>query len=202
MAKRRPALGPPPLDILLTSTFVVALAELGDKTQLLAVLLACRYGRPWTIGAGILVATLANHGLAALAGVELAGWLEGPAFRALVGGGFLAMALWALVPDRLDDEEECGNGRGSAFLASLVAFFLVEIGDKTQVATIALAAQFRTLWLVTLGTTLGMMLANLPALFLGQRLLAVLPLRSLRIGAALLFALLGGWILYEAYRAW
>lgn len=189
------------MDILLTSTFVVALAELGDKTQLLAVLLACRYGRPWTIGAGILLATLANHGLAALAGVELADWLAGPAFRALVGAGFLAMALWALVPDRLDGDEECGTGQGSAFLATLVAFFLVEIGDKTQIATVALAARFQTLWLVTAGTTLGMMLANLPALFLGQRLLAILPLRSLRLGAALLFALLGGWILWEAWRA-
>ncbi len=201
MAQRRPAaVVPRPLDILVTSTLVVAVAELGDKTQLLAILLVCRYGRPWTIGAGILAATVANHGLAALLGVELAGWLDGPWFQLLVGGGFLAMALWALVPDRLDEGEEATVRRGGAFLATLIAFFLVEIGDKTQIATIALAARYEALWLVTAGTTLGMMLANLPALLLGRKLIEVLPLASLRIGAALLFALLGGWVLFEAWQ--
>ncbi|MEX2631287.1 MAG: TMEM165/GDT1 family protein [Tistlia sp.] len=185
------------MDVLLTSLFVVAVAEIGDKTQLLAILLASRYGRPWPIACAILVATLANHGLAALAGAELAAWFEGPLFAGLVGAGFLAMAAWALVPDRLEEEAARTRGR-DAFLATLVAFFLVEIGDKTQVATVALAARFGSVVLVTLGTTLGMLLANLPALFLGHRLLRILPLRALRLGAALLFALLGLWILAEA----
>ncbi|SMF02684.1 Putative Ca2+/H+ antiporter, TMEM165/GDT1 family [Tistlia consotensis] len=185
------------MDILLTSTLVVALAEIGDKTQLLAMLLAYRFQRPWPIAAGILAATLANHGLAALAGAELAGWLDGPWFRYLVGGGFLAMAAWTLVPDRLDDDQRTASRHG-AFLTTLVAFFLVEIGDKTQVATIALAARFHSVLWVTAGTTIGMMLANAPALFLGNRLLRVLPVKTLRYGAALLFALLGLWILAEA----
>jgi putative Ca2+/H+ antiporter (TMEM165/GDT1 family) len=184
------------LDALLTSTLVVAIAEIGDKTQLLAILLATRYARPWPIAAGILLATLANHGLAALAGAELAAWLEGPLFRTLVGASFLAMAAWSLVPDRLSAEEGATRCR-DAFLATLVAFFLVEIGDKTQVATVALGARFGEVALVTLGTTLGMMIANLPALFLGHRLLRVLPLRALRIGAAVLFGLLGLWILAD-----
>lgn len=196
LAKRRPAPGSCPLDALLTSTLAVAIAEIGDKTQLLAILLVSRYARPWPIAAGILLATLANHWLAALAGAELAVWFEGPLFRTLVGVSFLAMAAWSLVPDRLSAEEGATRGR-DAFLATLVAFFLVEIGDKTQVATVALGARFGQVELVTLGTTLGMMIANLPALFLGHRLLRVLPLPALRIGAAMLFGLLGLWILAE-----
>ncbi len=197
LANRCPAPDGRPLDILLSSSLVVAIAEIGDKTQLLAVLLACRFGRPWTIAAGILLATLANHGLAALAGAELAAWLEGAWFRAAVGAGFLAMAAWSLKPDSLEESEAETRGR-DAFLATLVAFFLVEIGDKTQVATIALGARFQDVLAVTLGTTLGMMIANLPVLFLGPRLLARLPLTALRWAAALLFAVLGLWILAEA----
>jgi putative Ca2+/H+ antiporter (TMEM165/GDT1 family) len=184
-----------PLSILVTSTAVVALAEMGDKTQLLALVLAARYRAPLAVMAGILLATLANHGLAALAGLTLAAWLEGPTFRLLVALGFLAMAGWTLVPDKLDDGE-IKAPPGGALVATTLAFFLVEIGDKTQIATIALAAQYQSLWAVTAGTTLGMMLANAPVVWLGERLVKRVPLTLMRRLAALLFAALGLWMLW------
>ncbi|KUR72149.1 hypothetical protein AQZ52_02285 [Novosphingobium fuchskuhlense] len=178
-------------EALFTSTAIVALAEIGDKTQLLAIVLAARFKRPLPIIAGILVATLANHFLAALAGSLAAGWLDGPAFRYAIAAGFLAMAAWTLVPDKFDDDEAPAVSRGGAFLTTLVAFFFVEMGDKTQVATIALGARFHDALAVTAGTTLGMMLANVPAVLLGGEIVKRVPLGVVRVVAALFFAVLG-----------
>jgi putative Ca2+/H+ antiporter (TMEM165/GDT1 family) len=183
------------IEAIAISTAIVALAEIGDKTQLLAIVLAARFKRPWPIIGGILVATLANHFLAALAGSAAAGWFDGPTFRYAVAIGFLAMAAWTLVPDKLDDDEAPAPARFGAFLTTVAAFFLVEMGDKTQIATIALGARFHDALAVTIGTTLGMMLANVPAVLLGGELVKRVPLQTVRIVAALLFAALGIWLL-------
>lgn len=175
---------------------MVALAEIGDKTQLLAIVLATRFKRPLPIVLGILVATLANHFLAALVGHSAASVLDGPWFRYAIAVSFIAMALWTLVPDKLD-EEEAKPARFGAFLTTLVAFFLVEMGDKTQVATVALGAQFSNVFLVTAGTTCGMMIANVPAVFLGNELIKRVPLHVVRTLAALLFLGLGLWLLAQ-----
>ena len=182
------------LEALLTSTAVVALAEIGDKTMLLAILLAARLRAPWQIVLGILAATIANHALAALVGKEVAGLLEAPWFRVAVALGFIAMAAWTLVPDKLDDDEEGAvRARGGAFLTTLVSFFFVEIGDKTQIATIALAAHYQNVLTVAAGTTLGMMLANVPAVFLGEALVRRVSMKLARMIAAALFLVLGCW---------
>ncbi|MBC2670029.1 TMEM165/GDT1 family protein [Novosphingobium piscinae] len=183
-------------DAFLTSVAVVALAEIGDKTQLLAILLATRFRRPWPVVAGILVATMANHFLAALLGAKMAGLLDGAGFRYAVALSFIAMAGWTLIPDTADDAAP-GAGRFGAFLATVVAFFVVEIGDKTQIATIALGARFHSVLAVMAGTTLGMMLANVPAVFLGEALIARVPLRLVRILAAGLLLAVGLWLLLE-----
>lgn len=185
------------MESLFVSTFVVALAEIGDKTQLLAIVLATRFRKPLPIIAGILVATLANHALAALAGFFLTDFLNGVWFKYALALSFIAMAIWALVPDKIDEMKEHRADAG-IFLTTLVAFFLVEIGDKTQVATAALAARFHEVTLVTAGTTLGMMLANVPAVLLGEAATRVLPLKYVRLGAALIFLALGLWALAEA----
>jgi putative Ca2+/H+ antiporter (TMEM165/GDT1 family) len=177
---------------LLVSTGVVALAEIGDKTQLLSLVLAARFRRPAPIVAGILVATLLNHALAGALGVWVTGRLGPELMRWILGASFLAMAAWTLVPDTLDDAPRSGFGRLGVFGSSLVSFFLLEMGDKTQVATIALAARFPSLSLVVAGTTLGMLLANVPAVLLGDRVATRLPLRCIRGAAAAVFALLGG----------
>jgi Ca2+/H+ antiporter, TMEM165/GDT1 family len=174
----------------LISTGLVALAEIGDKTQLLALMLSARFQRRWPIIAGILVATLANHAGAGIAGSLLGGFLAGGWLRWGVGLSFLAMAVWALIPDRYE-EDRSARSRGGAFVTTIVVFFLAEIGDKTQIATIALAARFEQLYPVVIGTTLGMMLANVPAVILGDRLAGRLPLRAIRYTAALVFAALG-----------
>jgi Ca2+/H+ antiporter, TMEM165/GDT1 family len=184
------------IEAFLASTAVVALAEIGDKTMLLAIVLAARLRAPWQIIAGIFLATIANHALAALLGREVAGLIDAPWFRIAVALGFIAMGLWTLVPDKLDEEEEFKR-RGGAFLTTLVAFFLVEIGDKTQVATIALAARYQDVLTVAAGTTLGMMLANVPAVFLGRELVKRVSLKATRIAAAVLFVALGVWQLVE-----
>ena len=184
------------MHIVLTSMFLVAIAEIGDKTQLLAILLATKFRRPWPIIAGMFVATIANHAVAAFAGAELAGFFEGKAFRYAVAASFLAMAIWALIPDKYEEAEEKPS-RFGPFLTTLVSFFLVEIGDKTQVATVALGARFDSVELVTMGTTIGMMLANVPAIFLGERVTRVVPLKVVRIVAALIFLGLGAWVLAE-----
>ena len=188
---------PEPLTAFAASTAVVALAEIGDKTMLLAIVLAARLRAPWPIIAGIFVATIANHTLAALLGREVAGLVDAPWFRIAVAAGFIAMGLWTLVPDKFDDEGEGFKRRGGAFLTTLVAFFLVEIGDKTQVATIALGAKYQAVASVAAGTTLGMMLANVPAVFLGEELVKRVSLKATRIAAAVLFIALGAWQLVE-----
>lgn len=184
------------VEAFLTSTAVVALAEIGDKTQLLAIVLATRFKRPVPIIMGILVATLANHFLAALVGQQAASILEGVWFRYAVAISFIAMAAWTLIPDKLDDVED-KPAKFGAFVTTTVAFFLVEMGDKTQIATVALGARFAEVGWVTAGTTLGMMLANVPAVFLGNELVKRVPLKAVRIVAALLFLAIGLWVLAQ-----
>lgn len=179
------------MDALLVSTSLVALAEVGDKTQLLAFALAARYRAPWPVVAGILLATLANHALAATGGVWIAGLLPPGWLQWAVGLSFLAMAGWVLVPDKPDEGLGAGARLVSPFWATLVAFFLVEIGDKTQVATIALAARYEALLAVVAGTTLGMVLANLPVVLFGGLLADRLDPKWIRLAAAVLFAALG-----------
>lgn len=178
------------LEALFTSTAVVTLAEIGDKTQLLAIVLATRFQRPVPIILGILVATLANHFLAALVGAQAAAYLEGDWFRYLIAGSFIAMGAWTLIPDKLEDDE-APPARFGAFVATTIAFFLVEMGDKTQLATVALSARFNDLIMVTLGTTLGMMLANVPAVLLGNELIRRVPMNVVRLIAAFLFVSIG-----------
>ncbi|MFT4027754.1 MAG: TMEM165/GDT1 family protein [Novosphingobium sp.] len=186
------------MEALLTSIAVVALAEIGDKTMLLAIVLAAKLRAPWQIIAGIFAATIVNHALAALVGSQVAGLVDAPWFRIAVAVGFIAMGLWTLVPDKLDDDEGGFTQRGGAFLTTLVAFFLVEMGDKTQVATIALGAQFHSVLAVATGTTIGMMIANVPAVFLGEELVKRVSLKATRIAAASLFVILGAWQLTAA----
>lgn len=181
------------LETLLASTAVVAFAEIGDKTMLLALVLTARLRAPGPILAGIFVATLANHALAALVGQQVAGLVDAPWFRVGIAMGFVAMGVWTLVPDVLDEDEADVRTRGGAFLTTLVAFFLVEMGDKTQVATVALGARYQSVWVVAAGTTLGMMLANGPAVVLGEQLLARVSLALTRRLAAALFFVLGAW---------
>ena len=184
------------MEPLLVSTLVVALAEIGDKTQLLAILLATRFGKPLPIIAGILCATIANHLLAATAGYFISGLLSGFWFRIAVAASFIAMAAWTLVPDK-EEELKTSSSNWGAFATTLAAFFLVEIGDKTQIATVALAARFHTVFLVAAGTTLGMMIADIPAVFLGEAATKIVPLKYVRIGTAAIFAGLGLWALAQ-----
>jgi putative Ca2+/H+ antiporter (TMEM165/GDT1 family) len=179
------------------STALVALAEIGDKTQLLAIVLAARFRKPWPIILGIFCATLLNHAAAAALGYIIADYLTGQTFRIAVGVAFVVMAAWALIPDK-DDERAASTNSGGVFLTTLAAFFLVEIGDKTQIATSLLAARFQDILVVTAGTTLGMMLANVPAVFLGEAVTKVMPLSYVRIGAALVFAAIGIWVIASA----
>ena len=179
------------LQALLVSTGVVALAEIGDKTQLLALVLAAKYRKPVPIILGIFVATLLNHALAGVVGAWVAAAVGPDAMRWILGVSFIAMAAWILVPDKVDDGEAAASPRHGVFLATLVAFFLLEMGDKTQIATVALAAQYASLWAVVAGTTLGMMIANVPAVLLGEVAATKLPMRLVRGIAAALFLLLG-----------
>ncbi len=187
------------MEAFLTSATVVALAEIGDKTQLLAILLATRFGKPLPIIAGICAATMANHFLAALLGAQAAALLEGQWFQIAVGVSFMAMAAWTLVPDSIEDSDgtRASDGYG-AFMTTLIAFFLIEMGDKTQVATIALGSQFKDAFVVTIATTLGMMIANVPAVFLGHELLKRIPLDTVRRVAAGLFLLIGSLVILQA----
>jgi putative Ca2+/H+ antiporter (TMEM165/GDT1 family) len=178
------------MQAFLVSTGVVALAEIGDKTQLLSLVLAARYRQPLPIIAGILAATLLNHGLAGALGAWLTTLIGPSILRISVGVSFLLMAGWTLIPDKLEDVPKEKPGVG-VFLATLTAFFLAEMGDKTQIATIALAAKYGALIPVVLGTTVGMMLANVPVIFLGDRAANKLPLKAVRAVAASLFAILG-----------
>ena len=179
------------MEAFLVSTGVVALGEIGDKTQLLALVLAARFRKPLPIIAGILVATLANHALAGFLGNLFRSFVPSEVLRWLVALSFFAVAVWALRPDKLDDEEPPPATRWGVFGVTVVAFFLAEMGDKTQVATVVLAAKFPSLVAVVLGTTLGMLLANVPVVLLGKAASARIPFKAVRIAAALLFAALG-----------
>ncbi len=177
------------MDAFFTSTTLVALAEIGDKTQLLSFVLAARLRKPWAIILGILAATLANHALAGSLGVAAAKLVPSTGLPWITGLLFIGFGLWALLPDTLDGEPQVR--RGGAFVTALIAFFLAEMGDKTQFATVALAARFNALTAVVLGTTLGMMIANIPAVLLGERLAHKLPLRLMRWIAAAVFVATG-----------
>lgn len=177
------------MEAFLTSAFLVAIAEIGDKTQLLSFVLAARLRKPWPIIAGILAATLANHTAAAWVGSLLSGLVPASALAWIVGLSFIGFGLWALHPDSLDDSPRLH--RASAFVTAFVAFFLAEMGDKTQFATIALAARFDQLAQVIVGTTLGMMLANIPAVWVGEKLAQKIPMKAVRILAAALFIIVG-----------
>jgi putative Ca2+/H+ antiporter (TMEM165/GDT1 family) len=185
------------VDALLTSLGMVAFAEMGDKTQLLSFVLAARFcGQHWRIVAGIFAATVVNHALAALAGDWFATAVSPNVLRWVLGLSFLAFAAWALIPDTLEESEQ-NTARHGAFLTTLVMFFLAEMGDKTQLATVALGAKYANLMAVTIGTTLGMMAANIPAVLLGDTLAKRFPLSKMRFVAAALFAIFGVLILLK-----
>lgn len=178
------------MEAFYVSAGIVALAEVADKTQLLSLLLAARYKKPWPIIAAILIATLLNHALAAALGAWLAQLMGEQVLRWVLGLSFLAMAVWVMIPDKLDEEEPRFRQLG-VFGTTLVLFFLAEMGDKTQIATVALAAKFDALALVVMGTTFGMLLANAPVVLLGDKLAQKLPGKQVHAIAAVIFAALG-----------
>ena len=188
------------MDAFLISTGIVALAEIGDKTQLLAFILAAKFRRPLPIILGILVATLANHGVAGALGTWITSLAEPSTLRWVLGISFIAMAIWTLIPDKFE-EEDAKLAKFGVFTTTLVAFFLAEMGDKTQVATVALAAQYQALFAVVMGTTFGMMIANVPAVLLGDRIAHRMPTRLVHGIAAAIFALLGVATLMGAGKA-
>jgi putative Ca2+/H+ antiporter (TMEM165/GDT1 family) len=187
------------IEPFLVSTGVVALGEIGDKTQLLALLLAARFRRPVPIILGIFVATVLNHALAGLVGETVARFLGPDLLRWVIGVSFLAMAAWMLVPDEIDDAEG-GTQRFGVFGTTVLAFFLAEMGDKTQIATVALAARYSELFQVVAGTTFGMMLANVPAVLLGDRAARAVPMQLVHAIAAGIFAVLGVLTLFNVGR--
>ncbi|MEX0738249.1 MAG: TMEM165/GDT1 family protein [Pseudohongiella sp.] len=178
------------MDAFFISTGLVALAEMGDRTQLLAFLLAARYRKPLPIILAIFIATIANHAFAGLVGTWLTALMGPQTLRWVLGLSFIAMAIWVLIPDKLDNTETPVS-RFGVFGATLVTFFIAEMGDKTQIATVALAAQYQNLVWVVLGTTLGMMIANVPAVYLGDKLAHKLPVRAIHLVAAAIFLVLG-----------
>ena len=179
------------MESLFVSTGVVALAEIGDKTQLLAFILATRFRKPLPIILGIFVATIVNHGLAGALGAWITAWLSPQVLRWVLGLGFLAMAAWTLIPDKIEEEETQVAQRLGVFGATLVTFFLAEMGDKTQIATVAMAAHYSTPVMVVIGTTLGMLIADVPAVFVGDKLAGRIPMRLVHGIAAAVFAVLG-----------
>jgi Ca2+/H+ antiporter, TMEM165/GDT1 family len=185
------------MESFLISVSTVAIAEMGDRTQLLSLMLAAHFRKPWPILAGVLCATLANHAVAAVVGVRLGRFLTPTLLDAIIGAGMIAMALWTLKPDTLDDSSSVAR-RSNAFVATLVAFFIAEIGDKTQIATVALAAGYSNLWAVVAGTTTGMMLANIPVVFLGKAFSERLPLKAIHYVASALFLVLGAVFIFRA----
>ena len=179
------------MEAFLVSTAIVTHAEMGDKTQLLSLVLAARFRKPWPIVLGIFVATLANHALAGAVGSWVTTVLGPQVLRWVLGLSFIAMAVWMLIPDKLDDDGDGAAPRFGVFGTTLVAFFLAEMGDKTQVATVMLAAQYSAYFWVVAGTTLGMMLANAPVVWLGDRLVKKVPIRVVHLVSALIFLVLG-----------
>lgn len=188
------------LESLFVPTFIVALAEIGDKTQLLALLLAARFRKPWPIICGIVVATLANHFAAGAIGNWVASFFSPATLSWTLAASFVAVALWTLIPDKLDDDESSKFKRYGPFLTTLIAFFLAEMGDKTQVATVMLAAQYPHFILVVIGTTLGMLIANVPVVLAGNFAAERLPLTLIRRVAACSFAALAVYAGYQALK--
>ncbi|MCL4149232.1 UNVERIFIED_CONTAM: hypothetical protein GTU68_067513 [Idotea baltica] len=174
----------------LTSSITVALAEIGDKTQLLSLVLAARFKNKWAIIGGILVASMLNHGVSAWLGSWIAQFLQSNTGKILIGASFIALAVWLLIPDKESDIDKKFDKYG-AFLVATTLFFFAEIGDKTQIATVLLGAQFKSIFWVTLGTTLGMLVANVPVVFAGNYIMKFIPLNTTRIIAAMAFALVG-----------
>jgi putative Ca2+/H+ antiporter (TMEM165/GDT1 family) len=189
------------LEAFLISLSTVALAEMGDRTQLLSLLLATRYRRPWPILAGVFAATLANHALAGVIGVLIGHRLKPPILDAAVGISMVGMSLWMLKPDKLDENDGRRTQKG-VFLTTLVAFFIAEIGDKTQIATVALAAGYSNLFAVVAGTTCGMLLANAPVIFLGNAFAGRLPMRAIHITTTVLLLGIGAVFIFRAIHRW
>lgn len=179
------------MEAFLVSTGIVALAEMGDKTQLLSLVLAARFRQPWPIVLGILVATLANHALAGAVGAWVTTLLGPDVLRWVLGGSFIAMAVWMLIPDKLDGDEGGAAPRFGVFGTTVIAFFIAEMGDKTQIATVMLAAQYNAWAWVVAGTTLGMMLANAPVVWFGERITRRVPIRLVHVISAVIFLVLG-----------
>lgn len=179
------------MESLLVSTGVVALAEIGDKTQLLAFILAARFKKPVPIILGILLATIVNHGLAGALGAWITATLDPQWLRWILGASFIGMAIWTLIPDKIEEEETSIAKRFGVFGATLVTFFLAEMGDKTQIATVAMAAHYAAPVMVVIGTTLGMLIADVPAVFVGDKLANRIPMRLVHTIAAAIFAALG-----------
>lgn len=179
------------MESLLVSTGVVALAEIGDKTQLLAFILAARFKKPLPIIAGILVATLVNHGLAGALGAWITTTVSPEVLRWALGLSFIGMAIWTMIPDEIEEEETKVARRLGVFGATLITFFLAEMGDKTQIATVAMAVHYGAPLMVVIGTTLGMLIADVPAVFAGEKLAAKIPMKLVHSIAAAIFALLG-----------
>ena len=179
------------MESLLVSTGVVALAEIGDKTQLLAFILAARFKKPLPIILGILVATIVNHGLAGALGAWITASVSPEVLRWVLGLSFIGMAIWTLIPDKIEEEETQVAQRFGVFGATLITFFLAEMGDKTQIATVAMAAHYASPLLVVAGTTLGMLIADVPAVFVGDKLASKIPMKLVHSIAAAIFALMG-----------
>ena len=179
------------MEAFFLSTAIVAIAEMGDKTQLLALVLAARFRKPWPIVLGILVATLANHALAGAVGAWVTTFMGPQVLRWVLGACFIAMAVWMLIPDKLEEGETAAASRWGVFGTTLIAFFLAEMGDKTQIATVVLAAKYNAYLWVVAGTTLGMMLANAPVVWLGERITRLVPLRIVHLVSAAIFLVLG-----------
>jgi len=194
-------LEPPAMEAFLVSLSTVALAEMGDRTQLLSLLLAARFRNPWPILAGVLVATLANHAVAGVIGVWVGRQLTTAILDAAVGISMVGMSLWMLKPDKLDENDGKQTVRG-VFLTTLVAFFIAEIGDKTQIATVALAAGYSSLYAVVAGTTCGMLAANVPVVFLGNAFAGRLPMRAIHFTTSILLLGIGAVFIYRAIIHW
>ena len=188
------------MEALYISTGVVALAEMGDKTQLLAFILAARFKKPVPIILGILLATLVNHGLAGALGAWITSVISPDTMRWVLGVSFIAIAIWTLIPDKIEEEETQVAQKMGVFGATLVTFFLAEMGDKTQIATVALAAHYAAPMLVVIGTTLGMLIADVPAVFVGNKFAEKIPMKLVHSIAAGIFALMGVLTLLKAEK--